>query len=84
LSTVKNLMLHDVVGMQSVCSIVTVDTEKSVLKQGAVQHLYGRLSGRLHDHCNDSHLLVTGQLVSGPHISTNHRCTISRITLHPR
>ncbi len=45
--------------MQSVCSDVTVDTEKSVLKQGVVQHLYGRLSGQLHPHCNDSHLLVT-------------------------
>ena len=42
-----------------VCSQVQVDTEKSVLKQAAVQHLYGRLSGTLQPHANDAQLLVT-------------------------
>lgn len=41
-----------------VCSQVQVDTEKSVLKQAAVQHLYGRLSGTLKPHANDAQLLV--------------------------
>lgn len=36
-----------------------MDTEKSVLKQGGVQHLYGRLSGQLREDCDDSHLLVS-------------------------
>lgn len=44
--------------VQGVCSSVSVDTEKSVLKQNAVQHLYGRLSGKLLDNQTDSHLLV--------------------------
>lgn len=42
-----------------VCSCVNVDTEKSVLKQAAVQHLYGRLSGTLKPHANDAQLLVS-------------------------
>ena len=41
-----------------VCSQVKLDTEKSVLKQAAVQHLYGRLSGTLKPHANDAQLLV--------------------------
>ena len=41
-----------------VCSQVQVDTEKSVLKQAAVQHLYGRLSGTLKPRANDAQLLV--------------------------
>lgn len=45
--------------MQGVCSDVNVDIEKSVLKQGTVQHLYGRLSGNLHPDCTDAHLLVS-------------------------
>ena len=45
--------------LAEVCSEVRVDTEKSVLKQGAVQHLYGRLSGQLQSEANDAQLLVT-------------------------
>lgn len=45
-----------------VCSHVHVDTEKSVLKQAAVQHLYGRLSGTLKPHANDAQLLVSTPL----------------------
>lgn len=41
-----------------VCSQVKLDTEKSVLKQAAVQHLYGRLSGTLKPDANDAQLLV--------------------------
>ena len=44
--------------LSGVCSAVNVDREKSVLKQGAVQHLYGRLSGQLKPNANDAHLLV--------------------------
>lgn len=44
---------------------MSVDTEKSVLKQGAVQHLYGRLSGELLPNCNDSHLLVSSIMQNG-------------------
>ena len=44
--------------LSGVCSAVSVDREKSVLKQGAVQHLYGRLSGQLKPNANDAHLLV--------------------------
>lgn len=51
-----------------VCSRVDVDTEKSVLKQAAVQHLYGRLSGTLKPHANDAQLLV-----STP-VADNHLC----------
>ena len=36
---------------------VTVEVPKSVLKQGAVQHLYGRLAARLKEESNDAHLL---------------------------
>ena len=42
-----------------VCSEVKVDTQKSVLKQAAVQHLYGRLSGTLKPSANDAQLLVS-------------------------
>ena len=42
-----------------VCSQVKLDTEKSVLKQAAVQHLYGRLSGTLKSSANDAQLLVS-------------------------
>lgn len=45
-----------------VCSQVKLDTEKSVLKQAAVQHLYGRLSGILKPHANDAQLLVSTPL----------------------
>ena len=45
--------------LAEVCSEVRVDTEKSVLKQAAVQHLYGRLSGQLQPHTNDAQLLVS-------------------------
>ena len=36
---------------------VVVEVPKSVLKQGAVQHLYGRLAARLKQDSNDAHLL---------------------------
>ncbi len=55
--------------LSGVCSVVNVDREKSVLKQGAVQHLYGRLSGQLKPNANDAHLLVRPcccQTVQGP------------------
>ncbi|DBA90081.1 TPA: hypothetical protein ACH3X1_003400 [Trebouxia sp. C0004] len=41
-----------------VCSQVKLDTEKSVLKQAAVQHLYGRLSGTLKSSADDAQLLA--------------------------
>ena len=44
--------------MQGVCTNVTVEREKSILKQGAIQHLYGRLSGTLREGVNDASLLV--------------------------
>lgn len=44
--------------LAAVCSSVTVDRPKSVLKQSAVQHLYGRLSGTLRPGCADAELLV--------------------------
>lgn len=45
--------------MQGVCaSTVAVDVEKSVLRAGAVQHLYGRLSGTLHPDADDAQILV--------------------------
>ena len=37
---------------------VTLDRQKSVLKQAAVQHLYGRLSATLRPGCGDAELLV--------------------------
>ena len=48
-----------------VCSQVKVDTEKSVLKQAAVQHLYGRLSGTLKSTANDAQLLVSLAAILG-------------------
>ena len=45
--------------LQGVCEEVTVEREKSILKQGAIQHLYGRLSGRLREGVNDASLLVS-------------------------
>ena len=45
--------------LQGVCEGVTVEREKSILKQGAIQHLYGRLSGRLREGVNDASLLVS-------------------------
>ena len=45
--------------LQGVCSKVNVDREKSILKQGAIQHLYGRLSGILREGVNDAGLLVS-------------------------
>ena len=44
--------------VQSVCDEVRVEREKSILKQGAVQHLYGRLAGTLKDDAGDASLLV--------------------------
>ena len=38
---------------------VRVDREKSVLKQAAVQHLYGRLSAVLRPDCGDAELMVS-------------------------
>ncbi|KAG1664092.1 hypothetical protein FOA52_013276 [Chlamydomonas sp. UWO 241] len=39
------------------CSSVSIEVPKSVLKQGAVQHLYGRLAAELTAESNDAHLL---------------------------
>lgn len=39
------------------CSQVQVDVAKSVLKQGAVQHLYGKLSGQLEPGMTDADVL---------------------------
>ena len=50
--------------MQGVCTDVTVEREKSILKQGAIQHLYGRLSGKLREGVNDASLLVSRILSS--------------------
>ena len=61
--------------LSGVCSVVSVDREKSVLKQGAVQHLYGRLSGQLKPNANDAHLLVRPcccQTVQGRAICLHH------------
>ena len=44
--------------MQGVCTDVSVEREKSILKQDAIQHLYGRLSGKLREGFNDASLLV--------------------------
>lgn len=41
----------------SLCSRVTVEVEKSVLKQGSVQHLYGRIAGTLESGVDDLDLL---------------------------
>lgn len=43
-------------------STVEVDVEKSVLRAGSVQHLYGRLSGTLHPDADDGQILVSVQL----------------------
>lgn len=43
---------------QGVCSEVRMEREKSVLKQGAVQHLYGRLAATLSPDRSDADLLV--------------------------
>ena len=45
--------------MQGVCTTVIVEREKSILKQGAIQHLYGRLSGTLREGISDASLLVS-------------------------
>lgn len=55
-----------------VCSQVKLDTEKSVLKQAAVQHLYGRLSGVLKPHANDAQLLVSTPLAASTSHSAQH------------
>ena len=44
--------------LAGVCSAVTVDVTKSVLKQGAVQHLYSKLSGTLEPGRGDADLLA--------------------------
>ena len=43
--------------LQPLSASVTVEVPKSVLKQGAVQHLYGRLAAELKPDSNDAHLL---------------------------
>ena len=43
---------------QGLCSEQRLEREKSVLKQGAVQHLYARLAGTLLPGTTDAHLLV--------------------------
>ena len=54
--TVVRESVRDALGR--VADDVRVDREKSVLKQAAVQHLYGRLSARLRPGCGDADLLV--------------------------
>lgn len=44
--------------LRGVCADVSLDRPKSVLKQGAVQHLYARLSATLRPGCADAELLV--------------------------
>ena len=43
-----------------------MEREKSVLKQGAVQHLYARLAATLSPDKGDADLLVRPQPVDGP------------------
>lgn len=43
--------------MASVCSAVSLDVSKTLLKLRAVQHVYGRVSGRIPRTCNDADLL---------------------------
>ena len=52
------LMIEVVVFVQGVCDNVTLEREKSVLKQGAVQHLYGKLAGQMRPDATDASLLV--------------------------
>jgi isochorismate synthase EntC len=52
--------------LQGVCSEVKVEREKSILKQGAVQHLYGRLAGVLKDDTDDAALLVCDAFPAAP------------------
>ena len=40
------------------CEDVAIEIRKSVLKQGAVQHLFGRVAARLRRGRNDAHLLA--------------------------
>ena len=54
--TVVRESVRDALGR--VADNVRVDREKSVLKQAAVQHLYGRLSATLRPGCGDADLLV--------------------------
>ena len=54
--------VHGIQIVQGVCTDVTVEREKSILKQGAIQHLYGRLSGKLREGVNDASLLVSHPL----------------------
>jgi isochorismate synthase/2-succinyl-5-enolpyruvyl-6-hydroxy-3-cyclohexene-1-carboxylate synthase/2-succinyl-6-hydroxy-2,4-cyclohexadiene-1-carboxylate synthase/O-succinylbenzoate synthase len=53
-------VVRDWVGEQlrTICDDVCVEVPKSVLKQGGVQHLYGKLSGRLRAGCSDAELLA--------------------------
>lgn len=60
-----------------VCSEVKIDTEKSVLKQAAVQHLYGRLSGTLKSAANDAQLLVSSSTGCCLHITDLHRVCVT-------
>jgi isochorismate synthase/2-succinyl-5-enolpyruvyl-6-hydroxy-3-cyclohexene-1-carboxylate synthase/2-succinyl-6-hydroxy-2,4-cyclohexadiene-1-carboxylate synthase/O-succinylbenzoate synthase len=50
-------LLHPMQALAGVCSSVQVDVAKSVLKQGAVQHLYGKLSAQLDPGHTDADLL---------------------------
>lgn len=58
LRSLERSLLNVCVSVQSVCDEVRVEREKSILKQGAVQHLYGRLAGTLKDNAGDASLLV--------------------------
>ena len=61
--TVVRESVRDALGR--VADEVRVDREKSVLKQAAVQHLYGRLSAKLRAGCGDADLLVRFRVQPG-------------------
>ncbi len=65
-----------------------MEREKSILKQGAVQHLYGRLAGTLREDAGDAALLV--HPFTRPGICTasfvrSHKflCNLAALVSHP-
>jgi chorismate binding enzyme len=73
--------------LRGVATSVSVDREKSVLKQGAVQHLYGRLSATLQPGRTDADLLVclSVRLSVCPSVHLSIRastCTSVRLSVH--
>lgn len=49
---------HPLMSVRQVCDTVVVEREKCVLKQAAVQHLYGQLAGYLREDATDASLLA--------------------------